>query len=221
MKVLSRGDDVEYLRKLVESQRSQMQNADRYQKIRVLLADSPSTDARSFPGGTLIFYRGMLEFADNEAALVGVVGHELSHLDRGHQLDQLRRIKLAQQTFQGGQVAPETFFRNGALMMKMFTRPFRPEDEAEADLDAFNWSYRTGYDPRELARLFQRMHERDRERDARPAFFRTHPYHLDRFRVGMDRYAELQVESPAESLYLGRDNLDLRVPMSERRFEER
>ena len=39
------------------------------------------------PGGTLIFFRGILDFAGSEAALVGVIGHELSHLDHGHQLN--------------------------------------------------------------------------------------------------------------------------------------
>jgi hypothetical protein len=39
----------------------------------------------------LVFFRGFLETAGNEAAVVGIVGHELSHLDRGHHLWRIPR----------------------------------------------------------------------------------------------------------------------------------
>ena len=101
VRVVSRGKDVNYLHDLVEAIRPHMRNARRYHSINIYLADSPRCDARSFAVGTLVFYRGLLDQADSEAALVGIVGHELSHLDRGHLLLPLRRIKLAQQTFSG------------------------------------------------------------------------------------------------------------------------
>ena len=53
-----------------------------------------AADAFSVPGGDLLFSQGLLETAGNEAALMGVVCHELAHLDRGHQLLELRRAKL-------------------------------------------------------------------------------------------------------------------------------
>jgi len=58
-KVLERGQEVEYLRSLVAQVQPKMKNAKRYRQIRVYLAVSDKTDARSFPDGTLIFYRGL------------------------------------------------------------------------------------------------------------------------------------------------------------------
>jgi predicted Zn-dependent protease len=221
--VTDRGPEVEYLQRLVETIRPQMENATRYRRITIYFADAPQTDARSFPGGTLVFYRGMLDFAENEAALIGVVGHELSHLDRGHQLLMLRRAKLAQSTFTGRRgFSPEQFLTTAAVMMRSFARPFRPEDEAEADGDGARWAYRAGYDPREMAKLFLAMHRREAEKapDLTPVFFRTHPFHMDRFRAVDDLYDELQTKEPKKDLYLGKTNLERRMARSEKKFPE-
>lgn len=215
-KVTDRGKDVEYLRKLVNTLRPMMKNGHRYRAIRIYIVDSEKTDARSFPGGTLFIFRGMLELAGNEAALVGVLGHELSHLDREHQLYDAKRMKLAQKTFNGaGTASPDQFLRNGMMLLRSFSRPFRPEDESDADADGVQWAYKAGYDPREMARLFLRMSERNRFADTAPAFLRTHPYSVDRYQAALDLYEQLQAGDPREDLYIGVKNLAERVPKSD------
>jgi len=212
-KVVNRGKDVEYLHKLVAKIRPMMTNAHRYRKIRIYLIDSPETDARSFPGGTLVFFRGLVDFNENEAGLVGVIGHELSHLDREHQLYDTKRAKFAQESFKGrGGFSPNQFLENGALLMKSFSRPFRPGAELEADADGVRWAYEAGYDPRELAKLFLRMAERDRGKLPPPMFFRSHPYHADRYEAAIDLYHDLQKNHPAKHLVIGRENLIKRKP---------
>jgi len=216
IRVVRRGEDVAYLQSLVAQLRPKMEHAARYKTIRVYVANSDETDARSFPGGTLIFYRGMLDFAENEAALVGVIGHELSHLDHGHQLYDAKRVKLMQRTFSGSNgFSPDQFFSSGAKLMRSFSKPFRPEDESQADDDGASWAYELGYDPREMAKLFLRMHERDRgAKPDVPSFLRTHPYHLDRYKAITNRFDELQAEMPRDGLYIGSKNLVRRVPRS-------
>lgn len=221
--VTTHGRDVEYLTRLVDTLRPQMSNAKRYTSIQVYLADSAETDARSFPGGTLIFFRGLLELCNSEAALVGVLGHELSHLDHGHQLRQARTFQLAEQTFSGrrGRVTGESFFAAGRALMGLWTQPFRPEDEAQADRDGAVWAYRTGYDPREMARLFQELARRRRGQSANvPGFLRTHPRHGDRRRAVLAVYRELSGAEPQERPYIGRENLRRRVTRAEREFAE-
>jgi predicted Zn-dependent protease len=220
IKIITRGKDLEYLRKLVALVRPKMENASRYKKIKVYLVNSDETDARSFPGGTLIFYRGMLNFAKNEAALVGIIGHELSHLDHGHQLYDAKRAKMMQSTFSGGNgFSPDQFFRNGAMLMRSFSKPFRPEDESVADSNGAVWAYELGYDPREMAKGFLRMHERDRGAKAnRPTFMRTHPFNLDRYQAVIERFKQLQATAPNDHLYLGAENLVERIPRSEKEF---
>lgn len=224
-----RGADAEYLRQLVNLIRPQMKNAARYKQIKVHVADSKRTDARSFPGGTLIFFRGILDFAESEAALVGVVGHELSHLDHGHQLNTIRRIKLAQRQFAGGNAGNfEQFMKGGLGLARGFAKPFRPEEEAEADRDGVTWMLKAGYDPRELAALFLRLHNRAQQNPDRGPnlaalpgfdFFRTHPAPVDRHDSVLKLFQQSR-RDPQIPLYVGRSNLAQRVPRDVQRFDE-
>ena len=107
------------------------------------------------------------------------------------------------------------------MLMRMFARPFRPEDETEADRDGAAWAYRAGYDPREMAELFLRLHRRDKgQAVAMPAFFRTHPFNLDRHKNLMKQYRQLRRAEPKKELYVSRKNLLRRVARSRRRFPE-
>ncbi|MHB0959778.1 MAG: M48 family metallopeptidase [Pirellulaceae bacterium] len=224
IRVVSRGKDVEYLRTLLETLRPQMQRANRYRQLSVMIAESPGTDARCFPGGIVVVFRGMLECAQNEAALVGVLGHELSHVDHGHQLRYLKSMKLSQRTFASGD-APGNFpsmMNNVMLLTKSFARPFRPEEEAEADQDGATWAYRAGYDPREFAKLFLRFPQQEGDRNEKiPSFFRSHPFHRERYEAVLQRYHELMEDEPRADLYIGTQNLTERVPRSKREFDER
>jgi predicted Zn-dependent protease len=155
--------------------------------------------------------------------LVGIVGHELSHLDRGHQLARVRRMKLAERTFSSGDrsLSPEEFFAAGTTVLRAWTRPFQPEDEVEADRDGATWAYRTGYDPREMARLFENLQRRQAaDRIPLPDFLRSHPLPLDRHGAIMGLYQELQREQPSQDLYVGRENLRRRVAHVRRESSE-
>ena len=223
IRITSKGREVRYLQGLVDLLRPFMTNADRYPSIHVYLARSSRTNARSFPGGHLLFFRGILDFAESEAALVAVIGHELSHLDHRHQLFHLKRIRLAQQTFSGNQKPDSVarFFAKGNLLMRAFAQPFRPQDELVADRDGATWCYQAGYDPREFARLFDNLEQRDGQPPVRlPAFFRSHPYHRDRGKAIDRAYAELRMAQPNADLYVGRENLRRRVTRAHRKFAE-
>lgn len=223
IRVVSRGRDVEYLRELVESLRPQMRQSRRYRTIKVYVAQSPKCDARSFPGGTLVFFQGLLDTAESEAALVGIVGHELSHLDRGHHLGRIRRMKLAEKTFSGAGrgFSPQQFFRSGTAILRMWTRPFAPELEREADDDGARWAYGAGYDPREMARLFLGLEARHQAPGfPMPEFLRSHPMPRERHAAIMQLYEELARTEPKDDLYVGKENLRLRVPRDRREFAE-
>ncbi len=223
VRVTSVGKDAEYLKRLVDRVRPQMRNHQRYRVIDVQVALSDDTDARCFPGGTIVFHQGLLDFALSEAALVGVIGHELSHLDNGHQLINIKRMKLAQQTMNNpSSVTPDRFFQVGSSWLRAFTRPFQPEDETQADHDGITWAYRLGYDGRAMADLFLRLHERDKDKPGMvmPAFLRSHPFHIDRYRALQARHQELSQAEPNDNLYIGRQNLHLRLTRDQRVFAQ-
>jgi len=213
-RVVRRGKDVEYLRALVEELQPMMNQRERYPKIEIYLVLSDHCDARCFPGGYLVFFRGLLESAENEAALIGIVGHELSHLDRGHQTRRIKQMKLAERTFSGraGAMTPDKFFTVGSVMMRAWLRPFRPDYEREADLDGARWSYQAGYDCREMAKLFLQHHERAGNPNLPiPEFFRSHPAGPERHQAIMEEYERLQAETPKGNLVIGEENLRTRA----------
>ncbi len=203
------GRQVEYLRGLVDKLRPMMTNQKRYPTIRIYLVLSSRCDARSFPGGHLVFFRGLLETAENEAALLGIVGHELSHVDRGHHTRRIREMKLAEQTFSGGGKATsfEQFFATGGTLMRTWMRPFRPELEREADEDGARWSYLAGYDCREMAKLILGLRRHPLGDLPIPEFFRSHPPAAERHRAIIEQYEELQAERPNAGLRLGEESL--------------
>ncbi|MGA2259110.1 MAG: M48 family metallopeptidase [Thermoguttaceae bacterium] len=221
--VASRGKDVQYLHDLVETVRPLMTNGKRYRSIRIYLAQSSDCEARTFPGGTIIFFRGLLELGGSEAAVVGIVGHELAHLDRGHVLKRARRLKLAQQAFSGGGsgFSPQRFMEAGTQFTQLWTRPFSHKDEAVADGDGARWAYQVGYDPREMAKLFLMVGQRQKNQHVpMPTFFQSHPDPKSRHDAVMKLYAERQQAAPNNALYVGKENLRLRVARSHRKFAE-
>ena len=185
-KVVNDPARLKYLRDLVDTIAVRMPNRNRYPTLEVTLVDAPIPDGQSFPGGYLVFTTALLDEPD-EATVVGVVAHELAHLDRGHLYELARRSKLAESTYTnqpGGNSSFDQFFTRGMALFGLMMNPFRPEHESEADCTATTWLYQEGYDPNGLVGFFERMHRRNNDQPANPffSFGRTHPYSLDRRR---------------------------------------
>ncbi|MFA4923187.1 MAG: M48 family metalloprotease [Ignavibacteriaceae bacterium] len=49
-----------------------------------LIADDNTLNAFALPGGNVYIYTGLLKYLDSEAALAGVLGHEIAHAERRH-----------------------------------------------------------------------------------------------------------------------------------------
>lgn len=206
------GEDVKYLSALVMDIRPLMKNAQRYPRIDVALVSSDETDAYSVPGGHLVFTKGLLETAQSEAELVGVIAHELSHLDHGHQLLALKQSKTMPQM---------NDMRSSMLWMATMFKPFRAEFEAQADADAVRWMLAAGYDPRELSNLLARWDARQNNQanwtNMLPNFARSHP---DAGRRAQSVLDDLKKNSPKrpKQLIIGRQNLAKRIPSSLRQL---
>jgi Zn-dependent protease with chaperone function len=225
IRVVERGRDFEYVSSLVDLIRPRMKRTDRYPKFRVVIAETKATDARAFPGGSIIIMTGLIELAESEAALVCILGHELSHIDHGHQLRRARAMQLASREWQSGKFNPHDLQGNLQLMARNVARPYHADDEAVADVDGATWAFELGYQPLELAKLFERLAARQGQTQARnraslPSFLLSHPSYANRLETIRERSAHLQRNTPAAKLYVGRENLTKRVPRRERKFPE-
>lgn len=204
-----RGRDVDYLKQLVAVIQPLMKHVTRYPQIRVGMVVTDQPDAYSVPGGTLLFTTGLLDTVGSEAALIGVTAHELSHLDRGHQLLPLKQSKLTAQVTDWRQL-----MRTMSVM-----KPFHPEFEREADNDAFQWMVEAGYDPRELAHLLESWDQHQNVQapwiDIIPSFVRSHP---DAGRRAESLLRQLDALGGGDDLYVGVENWERRIPRDKKRF---
>ena len=98
----------------------------------------------------------------------------------------------------------------------MMFRPFRPEQEHDADCTAVTWMYREGYDPRALAGFFERLNRRRNDAPDAPfvSFLRSHPYSLDRRDHVRARLAQLQRWKPRNDLGLFPERLRRLTPQA-------
>ena len=211
IRITRKGRDVSYLNKLVTLACNEMKNKQRYAQIGIGVIEFEGEDAYSIPGGDLLFTRGLLNNCESEAALVGVICHELAHLDRGHQLYGLRKAKLANQS--------NNFYDQLTGTASSFV-PFHPEFEKQADRDAVEDMLALKYDPREFAHLLERW-ERKQNRETPwmefiPARLRTHPDAGIRVKDVLAEFAQFQGEE--RKLQIGRENLKHRIPCHERQF---
>lgn len=219
IRVTQRGRDAKYVSGLVELIRPRMKNSQRYPTIRVHVANTHDVDARAFPGGSIVVTTGLLEFANSEAALVGILGHELSHIDHGHQLRSSRALKLAQQGWSGFN-RPQDMQLRIRTMTTNFARPYRAEDEAVADRDGAEWAFELGYEPLEMAELFRRLDGVNPIPANVPSFLRTHPYNAERYTAIKSQFESRPRTERRHALYVGVKNLKERVPRTERRHPE-
>jgi len=214
IKIITAGQDIDYLKALADAIKPLMKNAKRYPKIDIRVVDTSEADAYSVPGGHLIFTTGLLESAGSEAALVGVVGHELAHLDRGHQLFPLKQSKALKQI---------NNFQDGMMLGALMARPFRPEQETEADSDAVQWIMKLGYDPEELASLLMRWDAKQGQETPWmrfvPGFVKSHPNPGHRAQEVLLTQRQYSEKYP-DAQYVGRENLRKRIAKSKHQFPE-
>jgi Zn-dependent protease with chaperone function len=78
--LVDRGRDVEYVSQLAGQIQPQMREAQRYRKLHIHVTNLSGPNAYALPGGHLIVTREILDQSGCEAAVVCVIGHELSHV---------------------------------------------------------------------------------------------------------------------------------------------
>ena len=165
-------------------------------------------NAFALPGGPMFVNRGMIEAAETEAEVAGVMAHELAHVllrhgtanatkAQGFQLGALAGA-IAGAIVGGGWgrvISEGSQFGLGTWMMK-----YSREYEQQADLLGAQLMARAGYDPRSLARMFETI-ERESKNGA-PEWLSSHPNPGNRSGYIAQEAAQLRIaersSSPAE-----------------------
>jgi predicted Zn-dependent protease len=142
--------------------------------------DSPAVNAFALPGGFIYITRGILPYLDNEAQLVGVLGHEIGHVTARHSAQQYTRGMGASLGVLVGSIFVPAMRPFGDLAqgsIGVLFLKFGRDDELQADALGAGYAAGGGWDPDEvpaflttLARIAETT-----DRNGVPNWLATHP----------------------------------------------
>jgi len=151
-----------------------------------VIHDDSSVNAFSIPGGFIYIYTGLIKFLDNEAALVGVIGHEIAHAERRHMTQRLTSyygVSVILSFILGsnpnvlGEIAANLFVGLGFLANSR-------ADEIEADNYSIKYLTGSQYYPGGITFFFDKIKEEQRRKGETPGdlerLLSTHPLPQDR-----------------------------------------
>ena len=137
-------------------------------------------NAFALPGGYVFVNRGVIEAADNEAQLAGVIAHELSHVALRHGTTEATKAQAAQAgvgilgAIFGGNAGGALLTELGRFSAGGVLLRYSRTAETQADVVGTQVLYDAGYDPRALAQFFEKI-EADSKGQNPPEFFSDHP----------------------------------------------
>ena len=138
-------------------------------------------NAFALPGGFIYINRGVIEAADTEAQLAGVMAHETSHVALRHGTSEASKAYAWQVPLAvlGGALGSHSvaavlaqlgasFGINSILLKNSRTA------ESQADIMGTQILYDSGYDPRAMAQFFEKIQAESKGKNP-PQFFSDHP----------------------------------------------
>ena len=125
------------------------------------IVNSPIINAFALPGGFVYISRGLLSFASNEAEVMGVLSHEIGHVNARHTAERVGSTQLAQGLLLLGTVATgsSAVADVGGGIAGMVLQSFSREQEFEADSLGIRYMSRAGYDPDKMGTFLSTLRE--------------------------------------------------------------
>jgi predicted Zn-dependent protease len=180
--------------------------------------DTETINAFAMPGGTVLVSHGLLRRLGNESELAGVLGHEIAHVVRRHQLKAIQssagtevfadlgKEAVAQRTGRGDVLGLKTAAAKAgvdAVKNGIFLRPLDRSMEYDADRLGLVLAARAGYDPYGLVAALQMLAQVKPDEGAASIMFSTHP-------APTDRLSELERAMPALDRYASQPQVETR-----------
>jgi predicted Zn-dependent protease len=153
----------------------------------IKVIDSEDVNAFALPGGFLYVHRGLLEAADNEAEVAGVLAHEIAHVTARHGIEQASKGELINYASIGlifvggigGYIAQQAL----SLAIPLTFLKFSRGAEKEADRLGAQYMWASGYDPNALVSFFEKLQAKEKGKPGTLSkVFSTHPMTGDRIK---------------------------------------
>lgn len=151
----------------------------------VKVIDAQEVNAFALPGGFLYVNRGLLEAAENEAEVAGVMAHEIAHVTARHGIEQASKGQLLQfgsipLIFLGG-LGGYVIQQVAGIALPLTFLKFSRGAEKEADRLGAQYMWASGYDPNALITFFEKLQAQEKRKPGTlEKIFSTHPMTGDR-----------------------------------------
>lgn len=158
--------------------------------LHIEVLQSREINAFALPGGYLFIERGLLEAADDESELAGVIAHEIAHDTARHSNKMMKRATIASLFYQAAQIAAVVLtggvagigiyyamqygFYGLGLVLDLKLLGVSRDYELEADQLGVQYAWNAGYDPTGFIRFFDKMATKKGYVNG-VSWFRTHP----------------------------------------------
>jgi len=163
-----------------------VRNSDAKVPFTIKVIESDEVNAMALPGGFFYVNSGLIEAADNEAELAGVMAHEIAHVAARHGAENASKGQLMQfatlpAVIFGGPILGTVARQGSNLLIPMAYLKFSRGSEAEADYLGLEYMYKAGYDPTAALEFFEKLQAMDKAKPGTMSkLFSSHPPTADR-----------------------------------------
>jgi predicted Zn-dependent protease len=165
-----------------------VRNSDAKVPFTIKVIDSEEVNAFALPGGFFFVNTGILDLAQSEAELAGVMAHEIAHVTARHGTRQATRGQVTNLAtipliFLGGWAGYGIRQAAGLAIPLTFLK-FSRGFEKEADFLGIQYLYAAGYDPTAMVQFFERLKAQEKKKPSSIGkIFRSHPLTKDRIKL--------------------------------------
>ena len=181
-------------------------------EYRFHILGTDNVNAYAISGGVVLVTRGKLDLLESEAELAAILGHEISHVDFNHCIENLQYELIARK------VVGHDLAAIASLGYSLIRVGFSEQQELEADAGGMILAAKAGYDPQAAIGAFRKpRHIEEISSDggvvqrAIAQYFATHPPATLRIRHLTEVYERNASAWESREFYVGRSNYRERV----------
>ncbi|MBI5299553.1 MAG: M48 family metallopeptidase [Deltaproteobacteria bacterium] len=179
--------------------------------MEVHLVDDPYVNAVCFPGGGIIFFKGIFDRkeglidANDEDEIAAVMAHEMSHATLRHGYKQMKNARSAVMVGEivaaglGGSMGETwgglfqlAYYPTLGLYMLQYSR----SDEAHADLEGLYTMMKAGFNPEKMVAIWKRAAEKNGK--SKHSIFDSHPSNGERVKALTGHLEQIQMHQGGE-----------------------
>jgi predicted Zn-dependent protease len=143
--------------------------------------EEEKVNAFALPGGYIYINKGLIEKADSDDEIAGVLAHEIGHIVAKHSIKRLQAaLGYNLISILAAAATKDARFKRGAdIAFSQIMLGYSREDEILADQLAVKYVKRSGYNPKAVISFLKKLKQIEKEAPLKPlipAYARTHPF---------------------------------------------